>query len=179
MESACFILKDDKGKDDAVFTGDTLFLGDVGRPGLAQKADNVTSEDLAGLLYDHLQTKIMPLTDDVIAIKTISAVAFAEILMPGETMVLDVRRHSGCLPAPVADAYNKPLDNIHTLINALNPKQHFYLHCAGGYGSMMAASFLEARGFRNFTGVLAGFAAIEQTDARKTDFVCQRKLLPA
>jgi len=65
MESACFLLIDEKGKETALFSGDTLFLGDVGRPDLAQKAANLTQEELAGLLYDSLYNKIMPLADDV------------------------------------------------------------------------------------------------------------------
>ncbi len=66
MESTTYLLKDEKGKDHAIFSGDTLFLGDVGRPDLAQKAANMTQEQLAGLLYDSLREKIMPLSDDVI-----------------------------------------------------------------------------------------------------------------
>ena len=66
MESSVFLLKDENGKDHAIFTGDTLFLGDVGRPDLAQKTGEITEKDLAGFLYDSLRTKIIPLADDVI-----------------------------------------------------------------------------------------------------------------
>jgi glyoxylase-like metal-dependent hydrolase (beta-lactamase superfamily II)/rhodanese-related sulfurtransferase len=66
MESTTYLLKDESGKDHAIFSGDTLFLGDVGRPDLAQKAADMTQEELAGLLYDSLRTKIMTLADDVI-----------------------------------------------------------------------------------------------------------------
>ncbi|MBA3900208.1 MAG: MBL fold metallo-hydrolase [Bacteroidetes bacterium] len=65
MESTTFLLKDETGKDYAIFTGDTLFIGDVGRPDLAVKTD-LTREDLAGHLYDSLMNKIMPLSDEVI-----------------------------------------------------------------------------------------------------------------
>lgn len=65
MESSTYLLKDETGKDYAIFTGDTLFLGDVGRPDLAVKTD-LTREDLAGYLFDSLRNKIMPLADDVI-----------------------------------------------------------------------------------------------------------------
>ena len=65
MESSCYLLKDKNGKDHALFSGDTLFLGDVGRPDLAQKGA-LTQEDLAGLLFDSLRNKVMPLADDVI-----------------------------------------------------------------------------------------------------------------
>lgn len=66
MESTTYLLKDENGKDHAIFSGDTLFLGDVGRPDLAQKANEVTQGDLAGILFDSLRNKIMPLADDVI-----------------------------------------------------------------------------------------------------------------
>lgn len=66
MESTTYLLKDKNGKDHAIFSGDTLFLGDVGRPDLAQKAASLTKEDLAGMLYDSLRNKIMPLADEVI-----------------------------------------------------------------------------------------------------------------
>jgi glyoxylase-like metal-dependent hydrolase (beta-lactamase superfamily II)/rhodanese-related sulfurtransferase len=65
MESSCYLLKDENGKDYALFSGDTLFLGDVGRPDLAQKGD-ITEKDLAGYLFDSLRNKVMPLADDVI-----------------------------------------------------------------------------------------------------------------
>lgn len=66
MESTTYLLKDENGKDYCIFSGDTLFLGDVGRPDLAQKGADMTKEDLAGILYDSLRNKIMPLADDVI-----------------------------------------------------------------------------------------------------------------
>lgn len=66
MESTTYLLIDENGKDHAIFSGDTLFLGDVGRPDLAQKAADMTQEQLAGMLYDSLRSKIMPLADDVI-----------------------------------------------------------------------------------------------------------------
>ena len=66
MESTTFLLKDANGKDHAIFSGDTLFLGDVGRPDLAQKAADMTQEQLAETLFDSLRNKIMPLADDVI-----------------------------------------------------------------------------------------------------------------
>ena len=65
MESSCYLLTDKDGTHKAVFTGDTLFIGDVGRPDLAQKSD-ITQDDLAGYLYDSLRTKLMKLPDDII-----------------------------------------------------------------------------------------------------------------
>ncbi|WP_396184731.1 rhodanese-like domain-containing protein [Flavobacterium sp.] len=66
LESSCYLLKDKNGKDYALFSGDTLFLGDVGRPDLAQKAAHMTQEQLAGILFDSLRNKVMTLADDVI-----------------------------------------------------------------------------------------------------------------
>jgi hydroxyacylglutathione hydrolase len=65
MESCCYLLRDERGKEVALFSGDTLFIGDVGRPDLAQKA-TLTLNDLAGHLYDSLRSKIIPLSDDII-----------------------------------------------------------------------------------------------------------------
>ena len=66
LESSCYLLKDENGKDHCVFTGDTLFVGDVGRPDLAQKGNEITMQDLAGMMYDSLHNKLFPLADDVI-----------------------------------------------------------------------------------------------------------------
>ena len=66
MESTTYLLLDESGKPHCIFSGDTLFIGDVGRPDLAQKMGSLTMEDLAGHLYDSLHTKIMTLPDDVI-----------------------------------------------------------------------------------------------------------------
>jgi hydroxyacylglutathione hydrolase len=66
MESTTYLLRDENGKDYAIFSGDTLLLGDVGRPDLAIKHGEITREDLAGFLFDSLRNKIMPLADDVI-----------------------------------------------------------------------------------------------------------------
>jgi hydroxyacylglutathione hydrolase len=66
LESTCFLLKDENGKNYCLFTGDTLFVGDVGRPDLSQKGEDLTTNDLAGMMYDSLQNKIVPLEDDII-----------------------------------------------------------------------------------------------------------------
>ncbi len=66
MESTSYLLIDEQGKEKALFSGDTLFIGDVGRPDLAQKAAHLTTEELAATLYNSLHHKIMPLPDDVI-----------------------------------------------------------------------------------------------------------------
>jgi len=66
LESSCFLLKDEAGNNHAVFTGDTLFVGDVGRPDLAQKQNELTMTELAGMLYESLQSKVLTLGDEVI-----------------------------------------------------------------------------------------------------------------
>lgn len=358
MESTTFLLIDENGKDHAIFSGDTLFLGDVGRPDLAQKAADMTQEQLAGLLYESLNSKIMPLADDVIVypahgagsacgknmsketvgsigdqklnnyalnqpskeafiaavtdgllpppayfganvamnkkgyesfeeVKTkslrgltpeafemlaetsgallldtrdsadfykgfvpqsinigvngdfapwvgaligdvkqtillitevgkeeevitrlsrvgfdnvigyleggfaawlksgketdtvnrITATEFASQFKAGESMVIDVRKESEYSAEHVEDAYSKPLAFINDWTKDINPENHFFLHCAGGYRSMIAASILQARGYRNFTEVAGGFKAIAETNVPKTDFVCQSKVM--
>ena len=358
MESTTFLLKDEQGKAHCIFSGDTLFLGDVGRPDLAQKAAHITQDELAGLLYDSLMNKIMPLADDVIVypahgagsacgknmmketvdtlgnqkrvnyalnqpdresfikavtegllpppayfglnvamnkkgyesfetvlsqgmkalsadefeltaestdalildtrdntlfylgfipqsiniglggdfapwvgaliidvkqpillvtdegkeeetvtrlsrvgfdhvighlkggfkawldaakeadvVDRITAEQFANEVKIGTDKVVDVRRESEYAAEHVEDAYNRPLAYINDWIKDVNPKEHFFLHCAGGYRSMMAASILQARGFRNFTEIAGGFGAISSTNVPTTDFICQSKIM--
>ncbi|RRD79200.1 MBL fold metallo-hydrolase [Tannerella forsythia] len=357
MESSCFLLIDEDGRETALFSGDTLFLGDVGRPDLAQKAANLTQEELAGLLYDSLYTKILPLSDDVIVypahgagsacgknmmketmdslgnqkkvnyalnqpskeafvasvlegllpppayfggnvamnklgydsiehvmergmsalsvadfealaetsdalvldtrapsvfaqgfiprsinigldgdfapwvgtmivdvkqplllvtdpgreeeaitrlsrvgfdhvlgyldggfdawkasgketdeVKRISANEFTQQFSPEESLVFDVRKESEYAAEHIKEAYSRPLAYINDWIQDLPRDRHFFLHCAGGYRSMIASSILLARGYRNFTDIEGGFASIAQTDVPKTDFVCQSKV---
>lgn len=358
MESSCFLLMDENGKETVLFSGDTLFLGDVGRPDLAQKAAHLTQEELAGLLYESLTQKILPLDDEITVypahgagsacgknmmketvdslgnqkkvnyalnqpnkqafieavtdgllpppayfgmnvamnkkgygsfdevlnrgmtalsaddfegmaentgalildtrsnadfakgfipqsvniglngdfapwvgamivdvkqpillvtdagqeeeavtrlsrvgfdyvvghlkegfatwknsgketdtVNRITAGEFANRFEAGKSMVVDVRKESEYAAEHVEDAYSKPLAYINDWINNVDPQQHFFLHCAGGYRSMIAASILQARGYRNFTEVEGGFAAIAQTKIPKTDFICQSKVL--
>ncbi|MDO4702819.1 rhodanese-like domain-containing protein [Tannerella sp.] len=357
MESSCFLLIDEDGRETALFSGDTLFLGDVGRPDLAQKAANLTQEELAGLLYDSLYTKILPLSDDIIVypahgagsacgknmmketmdslgnqkkvnyalnqpskeafvasvlegllpppayfggnvamnklgydniehvmergmsalsvadfealaetsdalvldarapgvfaqgfiprsinigldgdfapwvgtmivdvkqplllvtdpgreeeaitrlsrvgfdhvlgyleggfdawkasgketdeVKRISANEFARQFSTEESLIVDVRKESEYAAEHIEEAYSRPLAYINDWIQDLPRDRHFFLHCAGGYRSMIASSILLARGYRNFTDIEGGFASIAQTDVPKTDFVCQSKV---
>ena len=356
MESSTYLLIDENGKNHAIFSGDTLFLGDVGRPDLAQKAANLTQEELAGLLYDSLYNKILPLEDDItvypahgagsacgknmqketvdtlgnqkqtnyalkqtskesfiaavldgltappkyfgmnVAMNKKGYTSFDEVLAKGKTalsvdefetaaeetgaLILDTRNaaefYKGFIPqsiniglkgdfAPwvgsmivdvqqpillvcddcteeetitrlsrvgfdnvlgylkggfeswknsgkeidtvhrispeefaekfnenskvidvrkegeyaaehINDAYSKPLAYINDWVGNINPDEHFFLHCAGGYRSMIAASILQARGYRNFTEVEGGFNGIKKTEkVPTTDFVCQSK----
>ncbi len=360
MESTTFLLKDAAGKDHCIFSGDTLFLGDVGRPDLAQKAADMTMEDLAGLLYESLNNKIMPLADDVIVypahgagsacgknmmketvdtlgnqkkmnyalnqpnkeafvkavtdglqpppgyfgmnvamnkkgyqsfetvlnngmkiltpdefeaaaentealildtrdnaefykgfipqsiniglngdfapwvgamivdvkqpillvtdlgkeeesvtrlsrvgfdkvighlqggfaawlqagkeadvVDRITAEQFAKEFKIGEDKIIDIRKDTEYAAEHVDEAYNRPLAFINEWVKDIRPEEHFYIHCAGGYRSMIAASILQARGYHNFTEVAGGFSAISKTAIPKTNFVCQSKTMPA
>jgi rhodanese-related sulfurtransferase len=109
----------------------------------------------------------------------ISAEQFAKDLIIGEDKVFDVRKETEYAAEHVDESYNRPLAAINEWIKDINPQEHFFLHCAGGYRSMMAASILQARGYRNFTEIGGGFKAISETAIPKTDFVCQSKVMKA
>jgi rhodanese-related sulfurtransferase len=110
------------------------------------------------------------------AIKRITADQFAAEFKAGESMVLDVRKESEYEAEHVEDAYSRPLAYINDWTKDIQPDQHFFMHCAGGYRSMIAASILQARGYRNFTEIDGGFSAIAKTAIPKTDFICQSKV---
>jgi rhodanese-related sulfurtransferase len=92
---------------------------------------------------------------------------------------LDTRRESEYAAEHVDEAYSKPLAYINDWVKDINPKEHYFIHCAGGYRSMIAASILQARGYRNFSEVEGGFNAIAKTDVPRTDFICQSKVMKA
>ena len=357
LESSCYLLFDADQQEIALFSGDTLFLGDVGRPDLAQKGANMTQEELAGMLYESLYTKILPLPDsitvypahgagsacgknmmketvdtlgnqkkvnyalkqpnkdafikevtdgllpppayfgmnvamnkkgydtfedvlslgltplsasefealadsqsalvidtrnsgdfakgfvpnsiniglkgdfapwvgalikdvrqpillvtnpgdeeeavtrlsrvgfdnvrgylqggidswrasgkDLDEVNRITAEQFSSEFKTNESKIVDVRKESEYAAEHVENAYNRPLGDINSWIGDLNPNEHFFLHCAGGYRSMIAASILQARGFRNFSEIEGGFKSISETGIPKSDFVCQSKV---
>ncbi len=113
------------------------------------------------------------------AVDRISAEQFAKGVKIGEDKIIDVRKETEYAAEHVDEAYNRPLAAINEWIKDINPEEHFFLHCAGGYRSMMAASILQARGYRNFTEVEGGFTDISKTTLPKTDFVCQSKVMKA
>jgi rhodanese-related sulfurtransferase len=116
---------------------------------------------------------------EIDAVNRITATKFANEVKIGESKVIDVRKESEYAAEHVEEAYSRPLADINNWIKDINPTEHFYLHCAGGYRSMMAASILLARGYRNFTEIEGGFKAIAGTSLPKTDFVCQSKVMKA
>jgi len=116
---------------------------------------------------------------EVDTVHRITADEFAAKFDKANSVVVDVRKESEYAAEHVEDAYSKPLAYINQWVRDLDPKQHFFLHCAGGYRSMIAASILQARGYRNFSEVEGGFGAISKTEVPKTDFVCQSKVMKA
>ena len=91
--------------------------------------------------------------------------------------MLDVRKETEYAAEHLDESYSRPLSAINDWVKDINPKEHFFIHCAGGYRSMIAASILQARGYRNFTEIGGGFSAISKTNLPKTNFVCQSKTL--
>jgi len=359
LESTTYLLTDEHGKDHCIFSGDTLFIGDVGRPDLAQKGD-LTMEDLAGMLYDSLNSKIKPLANDVIVypahgagsacgksmsketfdtlghqkevnyalkaetkeqfikevtdgimpppqyfaknaainkggvesiddvfekglnaltpqafedtanqtgailldtrdpqifakgfipnainiglngqfapwvgalitdlqqpilliteagkeeetitrltrvgydntigyleggfeswiatdkeidtIESISATAFETAANEGEIIALDVRKPGEYESEHLEFTLSRPLDYIDDWMSEINPKSTYYIHCAGGYRSMVAASILKSRGVENVIDVAGGYGAIKSTGLKRTDFACPSKAMKA
>jgi hydroxyacylglutathione hydrolase len=114
---------------------------------------------------------------EVDMVDRITAEQFAgEVEIPKDK-VIDIRRETEYVAGHVEEAYNKPLDYINEWIKGINPEDHFYIHCASGYRSMVASSILQARGYRNFTEIDGGFKAISATSVPKTNYVCQSKVM--
>lgn len=109
----------------------------------------------------------------------ITSAQFAIEAEPCKDKIIDVRKETEYAAEHIEEAYNRPLAFINEWIKDINPDEHFYLHCAGGYRSMMAASILQARGYRNFTEVEGGFDAISKTNVPKSNFVCKSKVMKA
>jgi rhodanese-related sulfurtransferase len=107
----------------------------------------------------------------------ITADEFANEFRLGKSKVIDIRKESEYAAEHLESATCRPLSNINDWIKDLHPEEHVYIHCAGGYRSMIAASILQSRGYRNFTEIEGGFASIAKTLLPKSDFVCQSNVL--
>jgi hydroxyacylglutathione hydrolase len=116
-------------------------------------------------------------TKEIDTVNRITAEEFSKEVEIGDSTIIDIRKDTEYSAEHVEEAFSKPLANINDWIKDIDPKEPFFLHCAGGYRSMIAASILQARGFRNFKEVEGGFNAISKTELPKTDFVCQTKIL--
>jgi hydroxyacylglutathione hydrolase len=116
-------------------------------------------------------------TKEIDTVNRITAEEFSKEVEIGDSTIIDIRKDTEYSAEHVEEAFSKPLANINDWIKDIDPKEPFFLHCAGGYRSMIAASILQARGFRNFKEIEGGFNAISKTELPKTDFVCQTKIL--
>ncbi|WP_298363350.1 MBL fold metallo-hydrolase [uncultured Lutibacter sp.] len=111
-------------------------------------------------------------------IGSISAIEFANRLKKGTMDApVDVRKESEYLSEHVVGVENFPLDFIHTNFAEINPNKEYFLHCASGYRSLIAASIFKANGVKNVTDVRGGFKDIKDTDVKLTDYVCPTTLL--
>ncbi|MHA6726527.1 MBL fold metallo-hydrolase [Chryseobacterium sp. A301] len=135
MESTTYLLFDEDQNPHAIFSGDTLFLGDVGRPDLAQKAANLSQEELAGLLYDSLQNKIIPLPDELLVYPAHGAGSACGKNMQKETVdtLGNQKRTNYALNQPNKEAF------VEAVLDGLSaPPQYFGMNVAlnkGGYAS--------------------------------------------
>ena len=115
---------------------------------------------------------------EVDTIGSISAAKFATMLENGEMEVaLDVRKESEYLSEHVVGVDNFPLDWIHQNFAEINPDKEYFLHCASGYRSLIAASIFMANGVKKVTDVRGGFNDLKETNAPLTEYVCPTTLL--
>jgi rhodanese-related sulfurtransferase len=115
---------------------------------------------------------------EIDTVNRISPQEFAQKFDKETSKVVDVRKEGEYAAQHVEEAFLRPLDNINDWVRDINPEEHFFMHCAGGYRSMIAASILQARGYRNFTEIEGGFGQIQKQESVPTsDFVCQSKTL--
>jgi rhodanese-related sulfurtransferase len=112
------------------------------------------------------------------SIASISAVEFADKFKAteGNMLVKDVRKPTEYSAEHVNEAMNIPLANLSKNMAEFSKTETNYVHCAGGYRSMIAVSILKSRGFDNLIDIEGGFKAISETDVPRTDFVCQTKM---
>lgn len=138
LESISILLIDEDGKESALFSGDTLFLGDVGRPDLAQKPGEITQEDLAGLLYDSLQNKIMSLPNETLVYPAHGAGSACGKNMQKETVdsLGNQKRSNYALNQPNKESF------VHAVLDGLSaPPKYFGMNVSlnkGGYESFDA-----------------------------------------
>ncbi|MGV3637632.1 MAG: MBL fold metallo-hydrolase, partial [Flavobacteriales bacterium] len=148
MESTCYLLIDENGKPHSIYTGDTLFIGDVGRPDLAQKMGALTQEDLAGFLYDSLHNKIMPLPDDVIVYPAHGAGSACGKNMSKETFdtLGNQKRNNYALKAATKEQFIKEVTD-----GLLPPPAYFPQNVALNKGVIPSVDAVKEKGLRALT----------------------------
>ena len=140
------------------------------------RLSRVGFDNILGHLKDGFETwKIAG--KEIETVNRITATEFENKITIGENKIIDIRRESEYSAEHIEEAFCKPLAIINDWIKEINPQEHFFMHCAGGYRSMIAASILQARGYRNFTEIEGGYNAIAKTNLPRTNFVCQSKIL--
>jgi rhodanese-related sulfurtransferase len=164
-------------------------IKDVNQPillitGLGQEEETVTRLSRVGFdnVIGHLKGGFdswKAANKEIDNVNRITASQFAKEVNVKADTVIDVRRESEYRAEHVEESYNKPLDQINRWFAEMDAEKQFYVHCAGGYRSMIAASILKSRGVHNFKEIEGGFKAIAESGVSKTDFVCQSKLQKA
>ena len=113
---------------------------------------------------------------EIDSVTSISAKEFEEVLKKDKKVpVFDVRKETEYNTEYLIGAVNTPLDILNDYQKDFPKNETFYLHCAGGYRSMIAASILKSRGFHNLVDVAGGFSAIKKTNLPVTQFACTSK----
>lgn len=110
------------------------------------------------------------------SISSVEASALEKAIAQNEALVFDVRKEGEFLSEHIDGAQHTPLDFINDYLGAFPEKGTFYVHCAGGYRSVIAASMLKKRGIHNMIDVKGGFKAIKETNISLTDYVCPSTL---
>jgi rhodanese-related sulfurtransferase len=101
----------------------------------------------------------------------VSAPEFSEIFIQKNVHLLDARRKSEYDSEHLMGAENFPLDVVHQNLATLDPKQEYFIHCAGGYRSVILSSILRKYGFKNIVNIRGGFKELSQTSLQRTQFV--------
>ena len=162
MESTCYLLMDEEGKEHSIFTGDTLFIGDVGRPDLAQKAASMTQEELAATLFHSLRKKIMTLPENVVVYPAHGAGSACGKNMSNETMstIGDQKVSNYALRADMTEAefVKEVTDGL------LPPPAYFPMNVAMNRDGYTSFDEVRNQGMQEL-GVAAFEAAAEETGA--------------
>lgn len=111
---------------------------------------------------------------EIDSIESVSANEFAARWRDQKLTVIDVRKPGEFQAEHIENAINVPLDFLNTHLAEIPKKNEVYIHCAGGYRSMIAASILRSRGWNNLIDIKGGFSAIAETNVKRTDYACSK-----